>query len=368
MNKFYVASAFLHLRDSQVLAVIDFNQVKFQVIASKDWLTILEIFINEQSLETAYQRFQQVNTSPPPENLLQQCQQIRKEADDLSVMLGRQALKVYKQGFYQILDPEQCIDLATISQETSYVTRCLFTQEIFVADEPEISSFEAFSQVVDNLTALGLLSLGGNTLDWGDFKRRFPLCRMFGFSRGTSIDRYYLSKFVSEIRPQVAGTVLEIGGNQRNREIYQFERATKYQTIDIAPALGVTYVGDVHDPTVIQPESLDAVVILNVLEHCHNPSAVVRNIYTWLRTGGQCFCLVPSVQRVHGAPKDYWRLLPDGMQQLFQDFSQHKLYVYGNLITTVATFMGISASELSPQELDDFHPDYPVATCIVAMK
>jgi hypothetical protein len=115
MNKFYVASAFLHLKDSQVLAFIDFNQLKSQVIASKDWLTILEIFINEQSPETAYQRFQQVNALLPPESLLQQCQQIHKEANYLSVMLGRQALKVYKQGFYQILDPEQCIDLATIS-------------------------------------------------------------------------------------------------------------------------------------------------------------------------------------------------------------------------------------------------------------
>lgn len=368
MKKFYVASAFLHLKDSQVLAVIDFNQVKLQVITNKNWLTILEIFINEQSLETAYQRLLEVNASSPPKNLLQQCQQIHKEADDLSVMLGRQALKVYKQGFYQILDPEQCLDFTNISQETPYVTCSLFTQEVFAAKEANISSFEAFCQEVKNLTKLGLLSLAANTFDWGDFKRRFPLCRMFGFSRGTSIDRYYLSKFVSEIRPQVAGTVLEIGGTERNREIYQFDRAAEYQVIDIAPGPGVTYVGDVHNPMVIKPESLDTVVILNVLEHCHNPSAVVRNIHTWLRAGGQCFCLVPSAQRVHGAPKDYCRLLPDGMQNLFQDFSQQKLYIYGNLITTIATFMGISASELSSQELDDCHPDYPVATCIVAMK
>lgn len=368
MKKFYVASAFLHLKDSQVLAVIDFNQVKLQVITSKNWLTILEIFINEQSLETAYQRFVQVNASPPPENLLQQWQKIRKEADDLSVMLGRQALKVYKQGFYQILDPEQCLDLTSISQETPYVTCSLFSQEVFTTKEAEINSFEAFCQEVKNLTELGLLSLAANIFDWGDFKRRFPLCRMFGFSRGTSIDRYYLGKFVSDIRPQVAGKVLEIGGTERNQEIYQFDRATEYQAIDIAPGPGVTHVGDVHNPMVIKPESLDAVVVLNVLEHCHNPLAVVHNIHTWLRNGGQCFCLVPSAQRVHGAPKDYCRLLPDGMQHLFQDFSEQKLYIYGNLIATLATFMGISASELSSQELDDCHPDYPVATCIVAMK
>ncbi len=109
-------------------------------------------------------------------------------------------------------------------------------------------------------------------------------------------------------------------------------------------------------------------MLFNVLEHCDNPWVVIRNIYSWLRVGGQCFCMVPSTQRLHDAPGDYWRPLPDGMQKLFQDFSHQKLYIYGNPLTVVASFMGISAEELSLEELDDFHPDYPVATCIVAMK
>ena len=45
-----------------------------------------------------------------------------------------------------------------------------------------------------------------------------------------------------------------------------------------------------------------------------------------------------------------------------------KLYVYGNPITAIAGYQGIATEELTPEELDAFHPDYPVATCMVAQK
>lgn len=67
-------------------------------------------------------------------------------------------------------------------------------------------------------------------------------------------------------------------------------------------------------------------------------------------------------------PKDYWRPLPDGMKQLFQDFSEYNLHIYGNPLTVLASFMGVAAEELSTEDLDDFHPDYPVSTCIAALK
>jgi hypothetical protein len=46
----------------------------------------------------------------------------------------------------------------------------------------------------------------------------------------------------------------------------------------------------------------------------------------------------------------------------------HRSTVYGNPLTVVASFLGIAAEEVSPQELDAWHPEYPVATCLVATK
>ena len=78
--------------------------------------------------------------------------------------------------------------------------------------------------------------------------------------------------------------------------------------------------------------------------------------------------MVPSAQRLHDFPCDYWRPRPEGLQQFFQGYSQQQLYVYGNPLAVVASFMGIAAEELLAHELDDWHPYYPVATCLVATK
>jgi SAM-dependent methyltransferase len=367
MLRKYVASTFLRIKDSQVLVVYDKNQKKTQIIENKDWLTILEIFIHEQSVEAAYEQFQKIRASP----ILKSKHQHIKDhinSDNFIVFAAYNTLQVLKNGFSSLSISEEKVDLTTESRETYQVVNYLFEEAIFTDKCQSINSFDYFCQVVEDIVKLGLLSPSINTLDLGDLRRRFPICPIFGLTRGTVIDRYYLDKFIGEIREQVTGNVLEIGGVLLNQETYGFHNATQYQTLDVLPRSGVTLVGDVNDPTIVRPESLDTVVIFNVLEHCREPWVVVKNIYSWLKPSGQCFCIVPNAQKLHHAPIDCWRPLPQGMEYLFQDFSQQRLYLYGNPLTLVASFMGISAEELSPQELEDFHPDYPVATCMAARK
>ncbi|WP_171816442.1 hypothetical protein [cyanobacterium endosymbiont of Epithemia turgida] len=54
------------------------------------------------------------------------------------------------------------------------------------------------------------------------------------------------------------------------------------------------------------------------------------------------------------------------MKYLFKDFSEQKLYIYGNLITLIASYHSIATEELSPEEINNFNPNYPVTICIVA--
>nr|WP_230968368.1 hypothetical protein [Nostoc sp. WHI] len=44
------------------------------------------------------------------------------------------------------------------------------------------------------------------------------------------------------------------------------------------------------------------------------------------------------------------------------------MYVYGNPTTVIASYHGIAVEELTSEELDAYHPDYPVANCILAEK
>lgn len=229
-------------------------------------------------------------------------------------------------------------------------------------------SKQAFVDLARELFVRGLLSRPVGQIELGDLRRRAPFDPMFGFTRGTPIDRYYLDRFIERIRPEVRGAVLEIGGSRANRERYRFDAATEYRAMDIKRSPDVDLVGDVHDRGLIPPGTLDAIVIFNVLEHCARPWVVADNLRAWLRVGGKVFAMVPSVQRVHRQPKDYWRPYPDGMEVLFSDFARCQLFVYGNPLTSVAAIMGIAAQELSADELDHVNIGYPVATCVIAEK
>jgi SAM-dependent methyltransferase len=229
-------------------------------------------------------------------------------------------------------------------------------------------SKEAFVDLARELFVGGLLSRPVGEIDLGDLRRLAPFDPMFGFTRGTPIDRYYLERFIEHIRPEVRGAVLEIGGKRANRETYGFDAATEYRAMDIKRSPDVDLVGDVHDRGLIPPGTLDAIVIFNVLEHCARPWVVAENLRGWLRVGGKVFAMVPSVQRVHRQPRDYWRPYPDGMEALFADFARCQLFVYGNPLTALAAIMGIAVQELSTDELDRVNTGYPVATCVIAEK
>lgn len=229
-------------------------------------------------------------------------------------------------------------------------------------------SKEAFVDLARDLFVRGLLSRPVGQIDLGDLRRVAPFDPMFGFTRGTPIDRYYLDRFIEHIRPEVRGAVLEIGGSRANREKYRFDAAIEYRAMDVQRSPDVDLVGDAHDRGAIPPGTLDAIVIFNVLEHCARPWIVAENLHAWLRVGGKVFAMVPSVQRVHGRPKDYWRPYPDGMEALFAHFARSRLFVYGNPLTSLAATMGIAVEELSTDELDRVNAAYPVATCVVAEK
>jgi hypothetical protein len=83
---------------------------------------------------------------------------------------------------------------------------------------------------------------------------------------------------------------------------------------------------------------------------------------------GKVFCVVPGVQRVHRAPADYWRLLPDGLESLFSDFATCEIRRYGNPATALAALMGIPIEEVPDGPRQVNHPDYPVTVGMVASK
>lgn len=368
MAKKYQANAFLKLENEKLYAIFAWSQRTAEIISAKSWLTVLEIFVHENSLEKAYQIFQQVKLAPIAEEVIRELAQYEPFIDDAVVSLANSSITFFAKGFRSFIEKELQFELGLLSQATYQVIPQLFAQSSLDDDLESIATIQDFEKLVERLENLGLLSPAKGAIDWGDLKKTVPICQVFGFTRGTPVDRYYLNKFIQETQPQIVGNILEIGGTPKDKDFYQVNPGTSYRILNIEPGPGVDIVGDVHDASLIEPNSLDSVIIFNVLEHCYAPWIVAENIHKWLKPGGKCFAMVPSAMRIHATPVDYWRPLPDALKWIFRNYAQQKLYVYGNTLTAIASYHGIVVEELTTAELDAFHPDYPVATCIIAEK
>lgn len=371
MLKQYSPNVFLKVQESRLYAIFAWGQRPAEIIISSSWVAILEIFVHEHSLDRAYETFQKIKANYKQTNCdrsLGDYRTMLAKSEDSILFLGDNILTIFGRGFRSFIEKEMQFELAPISKDNPRLILDLLPSETLENDLDSIDDRATFEVLVSKLEKKGFLSPVKGTINWGDLKREYPICQAFGLTRGTPVDRYYLSKFINEIKGEIRGNILEIGGTPKDKDFYEIKSGTSYKILNLEAGLGVDIVGDVHDPSIIEPESFDSIIIFNVLEHCYAPWIAVENIYKWLRVGGKCFAMVPNAIRVHATPMDYWRPLPDAFAWMFRYFKHRKLYVYGNPMTVIASYHGIAVEEMSPEELDPFHPDYPVANCIVAEK
>jgi SAM-dependent methyltransferase len=355
--------------------------------------SILEIFCHEQDVETAYRKYCEllpllsVSTEIPLHSLHNVSARIGVVLVGRKVLVCRPELiaETYrlanlwnKRSYVPELPSEQDLshamrvqgieDLSNVSSEKPVVSSNFSTSlKLKLTKYPEMTR-NAFNSHVSSLSKRGLLTPASHQIAMGDMRRSIPFCPSYGYSRGTPIDRYYLARFVDKVRPLVIGRALEIGGRKGNHRLYGFTETSDYLTMDLEHDEHSDIVGDAQNANEKYNSTFDSIVLFNVLEHCEKPWLVARNAHAWLKPGGRLFALVPTVQRLHRDPMDYWRLMPDAMQSILGDFENVEVSTFGNLLTVNAALYGIAAEELRDYELNDINPEYPVVTCAVAYK
>jgi SAM-dependent methyltransferase len=65
--------------------------------------------------------------------------------------------------------------------------------------------------------------------------------------------------------------------------------------------------------------SVDSVLLTEVLEHCPEPGAVLKEVWRVLRPGGFLFMTVPFIWPMHALPHDEYRFTPFALQRLLRD-------------------------------------------------
>ena len=77
--------------------------------------------------------------------------------------------------------------------------------------------------------------------------------------------------------------------------------------------------GDAH-MLPIASASVDSVLLLDVLEHLHNPKLCIQEVVRVLKPGGVFYVQVPFIYPEHDAPLDYHRWTKYGMRKLVSEY------------------------------------------------
>jgi SAM-dependent methyltransferase len=204
-----------------------------------------------------------------------------------------------------------------------------------------------------------------SAIDMGDLRRLTPISRTFGEDRGTTIRRHHIDDFLRRHRTDLTGRIMEVG-DDRYASTYAAPSA-RIDVLDLSPeAAKVTMIGDLVTGNGIPDATFDAIILAQVLHVIFDIRAAIATAHRALKPGGVLLATIPTITQVSRFDMDrwgdYWRLTDRAAQRLFEEvFGPDVVTIaYGNVLTAVASLMGLAAEELTKAELDHYDSDYQV--------
>ncbi len=199
---------------------------------------------------------------------------------------------------------------------------------------------------------------------WGSIRRTRPFSARWGADRGTPIDRAYSNRFFELHSLDIHGEVLEV-----QAPIFSGVYGTdisKTEILDIEPRnMLATIVADLNDADVLPRDAFDCVLAPQTIQYLTQPVTGLKNLYASLRPGGVLLVTAPFIQKIdhNGEGADRLRLSPLAFNEMLEtscDGAEIEVESFGNVLTSIAFLMGISAEEMRPQDFDVFDPAYPM--------
>lgn len=120
--------------------------------------------------------------------------------------------------------------------------------------------------------------------------------------------------------------VLDIGSSSaRGRYAFVGDASNQQKVrligLDIEYADGVSLIADAHHIP-LQPNSVDCVLCVSVLEYVRYPQQVIAEINRVLKPGGFLYLNAPFVFPYHPPPEDLYRFSPSGIRVLAERFEE----------------------------------------------
>jgi hypothetical protein len=209
---------------------------------------------------------------------------------------------------------------------------------------------------------------------WHNLRTLKPLSRVFGFDRGTPIDRYYIEKFLSANSKYIKGRALEIGTSEyitkfgtgvTNKEVLHY-------TADNSSA---TIIGDLTKIETLPSDQMDCFICTQTFNFIYDFKSAIRGAHHLLKKDGILLATLAGVCQISRYDMnrwgDYWRFTTRSAEEAFGEvFGKDNVIVqsFGNVLSSVSLLHGISSDELSHDELDHQDADYQIIITVVAKK
>lgn len=207
----------------------------------------------------------------------------------------------------------------------------------------------------------------------GTLRRTTPLSNIWGFDRGTPVDRYYIERFLEEHRSDIRGRTLEVKDTAyTTRYGTELERS---DVLDIDPLNPrATFVADLAAADSIPSNTFDCFILTQTLQLISDTRAAIDHAYRILRPGGVLLVTVPSISRIVPGPgikTDFWRFTSASCSSVFAEtFGAEWLTIqsYGNVLTAIAFLTGMASQELPLRKLEVHDEYFPVIIAVRAVK
>ena len=200
-----------------------------------------------------------------------------------------------------------------------------------------------------------------------------PISLKYGYDRGTPIDRSYIEDFILKYQHLIKGVCLEVHDTAYLKK-YGGSNVTKADALDVDTSNGLANVfGDLRNlKGVVADNTYDCLVINHTLNLLDDIESGIGECYRILKPGGTLLVTLPGpIAPVNDSKLSYWRLTKNAARYLMaKHFDLNKTIVetYGNVVAGQAFLTGLSAEELTKEEIMHHDPRFPIAVTIKATK
>jgi len=208
----------------------------------------------------------------------------------------------------------------------------------------------------------------------GDLQRVTPIDSNWGFERGTPIDRVYVEQFVAANAADIRGRVLEIAAPD-----YTTRFGRGVERVDILMATEgnpqATIVGDLTDAPQIPSDAFDCAIVTQTLQLIYDVRGALATIHRILKPGGVLLATVPGMSQTspHADWGERWawgftRVSARNLVAEAFPGGTVEIETFGNVVAAIASLHGLSADELTAEELAHHDPEYQLSIGIRVRK